>query len=259
MSSLIIGSTAMWNAGLTHREPKDIDVFTQYPDDFSEVIDGYWHPSFSDWLGGSRDIRSATLDEIYTIKVSHAYWELKNGSWGKHMADILRLKDAGAALDLGLHKLLYKVWEERYGSKQMDLSKEADSFFADAVKRKYDHDSIHYSVAYGDVPMYVSILKDGHTVDVDPKKLWAMSHEDLVKLFREEIMATALERILVPNNYTTSPGAAYLWALRRTLTSLTKGRSARFIADNYHDFYKPDRGYVQRHLANKHKLILLGS
>jgi hypothetical protein len=258
MSSLIIGSTAMWNVGLTHREPKDIDVFTKYPDDFSETIDGYWHESFGDWLGDSRGIRSATPDELYTIKVSHAYWELKNGSWGKHMSDILRLKDHGATLDLGLHKLLYTVWEERYGSKQMDLSKEADSFFADAVKRKYDHDSIHYSVAYGDVPMYVQILKDGHTVDVDPKKLWAMSHGDLVKLFREEIMATALERIVIPRNYETSPGAAYLWALRRTITSLTKGRSARFIVTNYHDFYKPDTDYVQRHLANKHKLILLG-
>lgn len=261
MVALIVGSVAMAYYGIDARVPKDLDYFGDTPPSYFwgsslPKQDVFWHESFRDWLPNWTD-RVATLNELYTIKVSHAYWELKNGSWSKHMSDILRLKDRGVTLDLELHKLLYKVWEERYGSKKMNLSKEADSFFADAVKRKYDHDSIHDSVAYGDVPMYVRILKDGHSVDVDPKKLWAMSHGDLVKLFREEIMATALERIVIPRNYKTSPGAAYLWALRRTITSLTKGKSARFIVDNYKDFHTPDKDYVQRHLDNKHKLILL--
>lgn len=259
MVALIIGSTAMWNLGFTHREPDDFDVFTDTPDRFmvGTGFDPFWHPWFYEWLGDGDNIRSATLDELYTIKLSHSYWDLKNGTWDKHAYDLVELKRAGAEIDMGLHKGLYKVWEERHGKKQVDLTQEADEFFSDAVNRIYDHDSIHYSVAYGDVPMYEHILKDGHTVDVDPKKMWALSHSDLVRLFREEILATALERIVIPRNYKCSPGAAYLWALKRTATSLTKGKSARFIMDNFEEFRIPDSDYVQRHKSKSHLLIPL--
>jgi hypothetical protein len=257
MTTLIIGSTAMWNLGFSHREPDDFDVFTDTPDSFeSEGFDPFWHDSFYEWLGDTT-LRSATLDELYTIKLSHSYWDLKNGSWDKHAYDLVELKRAGAKVDLKLHKLLYGVWESQHGRKQVDLTQEADEFFADAVKRRYDHDSIHYSVAYGDVPMYEHILKDGHSVDVDPKKMWALSHKDLVRLFREEILATALERIVIPRNYQCSPGAAYLWALKRTATSLTKGKSARFIMDNFEEFRTPDSDYVERHKSKSHLLIPL--
>jgi hypothetical protein len=86
--------------------------------------------------------------------------------------------------------------------------------------------------------------------------MWGLSHEDLVKLFREEVYATALERIVIPKDYRCSPGAAYRWALRRTITSLTKGKSAQFILENFEEFAIPD-DYVSRHLANKSRLVRL--
>lgn len=256
MTTLVIGSHALKALGLGNREPKDLDVFTNSTSPTTVPVDRFWHPEFEKVWDHS-GFRNATLDELYTIKLSHSHWELPNGSWSKHVYDLVTLKDAGAKLDMGLYKILYKVWEEKHGSKKVDLTKEADDFFADAVKRKYDHDSIHYSVAYGDQPMYESILRDGHTVDVDPKKMWAMPHDDLVRLFREEILATALERIVIPRNYKVSPASAYFWALRRTVTSLTKGKSSRFLLDNIKDFVTPDPDYVQRHLDNAHKLIPL--
>ena len=50
---------------------------------------------------------------------------------------------------------------------------------------------------------------------------------------------------------------AYRWALKQTVTSLTKGRSARFIAENYTAFKKPGTDYLARHLSRKHLLISL--
>lgn len=254
-TGLIIGSTAMGHHLADAREPKDLDVFTPGAREW-RTDDPFWHPSFESWITPGTD-RFATLDELYTIKVSHAYWELKNGSWDKHMSDVVFLKDNGAQLMPDLHKLLYKVWEETHGKKRVDLNMEADSFFADAVRRKYDHDSIHDSVAYGDQPMYVQILKDGHTVAVDMNKLHALTFEDKVKLFREEVYATALERLMVPTNYRHSARHAYAWALRRTITSLTKGWSAQFLVEHYRLFRQPDCDYVARHRANSHKLIPL--
>jgi hypothetical protein len=215
--------------------------------------DSMWHPVFFEWLPEGTN-RMATLDELYTIKVSHSYWELPNGSWNKHMYDVVTLKDAGALLDQGLHDMLYKVWQDKHGKKVMDLSKESDTFFSDAVNRRYDHDSLHMSVAYGDRPIYEEVLKDGHSVDIDPRKQWALQFLRLVWMLREEIYVTALERIVIPSGYDCSPSMAYSWALRRTITSLTKGKTAQFIVENFDIFRKPDIDYVARHLSKKHLL-----
>lgn len=257
MTSLTIGSVAMHHHGVGNRVPKDCDVFSPETGLWPDQYDVFWHPTFSEWIPEGSE-RIATLDELYTIKVSHSYWELPNGSWSKHMYDILDLKRAGAKLDLDLHKKLYKVWEETHGKKVMNLDQDKTEFFDDAVRRIYDHDSLHDSVAFGDRPIYEEILKDGASVDIDSRKLWALPHEQIVKLFIEEICVTALERIVIPKNYKASPSGAYFWALRRTITSLTKGRSARFIVENFEEFKNPDPGYVQRHLDNAHKLIRLG-
>ncbi|WP_040828959.1 DUF7275 domain-containing protein [Nocardia jiangxiensis] len=250
---LIIGSTALGLLGFDRREPKDVDVFTDHPGDGE---DAFWDPAFADWLVDG-EIRVATLDEMYTIKLSHSYWELRNGSWGKHMSDLVWLQGSGGRIIQPLHDMLYGAWERRHGTKKVDLTQESDEFFSDAVRRKYDHDSLHLSVAYGDRPIYESCLKDGKTVQMDMQKVWAMPFEKQVQLFREEVYVTALERIVIPDDYTGSARGAYAWALRRTITSLTKGRSAQFIAENYKTFRTPDIDYVQHHLSKKHLLIPL--
>lgn len=261
MRSLIVGSHALKALGVCNREPKDIDWWADCNvGEMTSVqggIDHLWHPSFAQFIPDTNTTEYATLDQMYTIKLSHSHWELKNGSWHKHIADMRALKRAGAVLDLDLYKILYKVWEEMYGKKEMNLDQDKSEFFDDAVRRTYDHDSIHASVAFGSAPIYEEILRDGASVDIDPKKLWALPHEHIVQLFIEEVCVTALERIVIPRDYKTSPGAAYLWALRRTITSLTKGKSSRFILENYEDFAIPDPEYVTRHRDNAWKLVKL--
>lgn len=171
------------------------------------------------------------------------------------MADLQFLKREGARLDFPLHDTLRKIWTERYGQKRVSLETEDKTFFADAVNRKYDHDSVHATVAYNDEPMYLQILKDGETVAVDPVKLWSLPFEEKILLFREEIYATALERKLIPSNYQMSQSAAYRWALRRTITSLTKGRSATFIVDHFERFARREVDYLKRHKERQHLLL----
>jgi hypothetical protein len=267
--ALIIGSVAMNTAIMTSgrcirpnmRKPKDLDMFAR-PDDpaitewssSGEKVEPFWHDSFTGTQLDREGI--ATLDELYTIKHSHVYWELKNGSWDKHMLDLMTLRSLGAKLDMDLHKLLYPVWVETHGAKKMNLDQGSDNFFKDAVVRIYDHDSIHDSCCFGNYPLYEDILKEGATVDIDANKLWSMDYETLVLLFREEIAATALERWMIPANYRFSPGLAYKLALRKTIVSLTKGRSARFIVSNFEDFYRP-HDYMGLHIAKKDRLIPL--
>ncbi|MBM7771949.1 hypothetical protein JOD54_002153 [Actinokineospora baliensis] len=221
------------------------------------AAESYWDPAFADWIPEGTD-RHATRDELYTIKVSHSYWELENGSWEKHIMDAMRLKGVGAQLIPSLHRMLYRVWSSEHGRKRVKLDQDAPDFFADAVTRRYDHDSIHASVAYGDRPLYESVLVDGASVAIDMSKVRALSFADQVRLYREEVYATALERLIIPSGYRQSPRAAYAWALRRTITSLTRGWSARFLVEHYDVFRAPDVDYVKWHKANGHKLILIG-
>lgn len=200
----------------------------------------------------------ATPDELYTLKISHAFWEI-NGprEWDKHAADTIFLERKGAKLIRDLYDILVPIWKERYRRNPTNLNQSAGDFFNDAVDRKYDHDSLHESVAYGDRPLYESILKDGSDVAVDNSKFWAMDFDTQIMLVREEIYATALERILIPNNYKGSPRAAYVWALRRTVISLFKGEWALFVMLHLDRLMAPDCDYMQRHLDNQHRLIPL--
>src|SRR6185436_5009160 len=256
MTYLIVGSTAArYHFGNEWpREPKDLDVFTDaFPESNAAGIDAYWAPEFSQLFGNTG--RNATVAELYTIKVSHAYWALKNGSWWKYAQDIVWLKQRGAHLIPSMHDVLYRVWERDFGKKVIDLNMDKADFFDDAVPRKWDHDSVHYSVAYGDYPLYEDFLKDGEEIAMDMKKVWSASFETQVRLFREEIYATALERTMIPTDYRFSPRRAYAMALQKTVTNLTKGRSATFLVDNLDTFMQPDVDYVKRHKDRAHMLV----
>src|SRR5690349_3507160 len=134
MTHIIIGSTALAAhfPGET-REPKDMDVFSD-GDESGE--DSFWDDRLHGWFWPD-DWGYATVDELYTIKVSHSHWDLSNGSWGKHMADILFLQEKNANLIPELYDILYKIWIDKHGPKKMTFS-ESEEFFDDAVVRKYD-------------------------------------------------------------------------------------------------------------------------
>lgn len=253
------------------RVPADIDYMTLSTASEDFVIglrvaggDVFSHPGLDDWLRGRESGYGrafATLDELYTFKVSHSHWEIPNGSWNKHMHDVVWLRQRGAKLIPELYDILVPVWAEVHGKPKMSLQREKGDFFSDAVVRIYDHDSIHESVAFGDRPLYERFLKPGASVDMDMKLVRAADVDTICMLLREEVYATALERIVIPRDYRCSPGAAYLWALRRTITSLTKGWTSRFMIENYALFRGLDTAvygcYVERHLSKKHLLIPL--
>jgi hypothetical protein len=249
--TLIIGSTAMKYWFPESREPKDRDIFS--PDPW-EMGDRMWDPRMHDLVFGLPDRGEqpyATPNELLTIKLSHAGWDLKNGSWFKHMEDVAFLQNKGAKVIEPLYNVLYSIWEDKHGKKRVDLNYDKKAFFDDAVRRKYDHDSLHRSVALNPgYPIWDDYLVPGQEIKMDMKKIWADTKERQLFLFWEEIAATALERTMIPSDYTASPRAAWAKALKLTVTSLTKGKSSRFIAENYQWYRKPAFPYVEMHLAN---------
>jgi hypothetical protein len=245
----LIGSQAMKLYFPDFREPRDLDLFSKVDIENAEV---FWHPNLEQWNWAN----IATVNELYTIKVSHAFWNL-HGTWNKHMGDIVFLHGKGAKLIPELYDILYPIWEERYGKKKANLEAKPEDFFNKNVHRVYDHDSIHRSIAYYDRPLFERILRDGHQVAVDKAKFDALSYEDKLRLVREEVYATALERQIIPSNYKGSPRAAYAWAMMKTVTSFSKGWFPLFIVLSYQNLFKPDVEYVKVHQANSDRLVLL--
>ena len=253
MGAIVVGSTALKHWFPTKvREPKDYDVFSDCELPGADV---FWDDRFAGWVPEG-EIRYATPDELLSLKLSHTAWELpRTHSWEKHMSDIVFLQSHGAAVRDDLYDMLYSVWLDKHGRKPIMLSDDKSEFFDDAVKRKYDHDSLHRSVAYfPGYPLYENYLKPSATVEMDMDLVWSDHHDAIVNLFREEVYVTALERKVIPSGYTVSPRLAYGWALRRTITGLTKGRSSRFMRENFTEFRSPDSDYVARHLENSHYL-----
>jgi hypothetical protein len=248
---VLVGSQALNYWGLSKRKPRDTDYFSDEPIDGAET---FYHPALKNWEWGA--ITIATPEELRTIKISHIFWELQNNSWDKHWFDIMTLQQADAEFLPELYDILYPIWEKRYGKKKVNLNADPKDFFNSNVVRKYEHDSIHASVAYYDEPLFNRVLKDGHAVMVDWSKFEALDYEDKLRLVREEVYATALERQVIPSNYKVHPRVAYKWALMKTLTSFWKGKWALFIALNALELNKPEHDYVKYHLANKSKLIL---
>lgn len=249
----LIGSSAARHWFEDFRAPRDVDYHASKP--LARLLDAdvFVDERLSQWGWG----RVATPEELYTMKVSHAFWEIEN-SWNKHMADVVFFQRKAVTFNRELYDILKPIWKDIHGKKITNLKQNAKNFFKDAVPRIYDHDSIHHSIAYGDHPLYEDILVPGEEVMVDSSKFFnGMDYETQLKLVREEVYATALERILIPRNYQGSPSAAYAWALRRTITSLFKGEWALWTVLNYDRLAKPDCQFVQRHLDNKNKLIRL--
>lgn len=246
----MVGSLAMSLSIPGTRAPKDIDYYCEQK---IQGCDTFYHPDLEKWTWTS----IASLDELYTIKASHAFWELKNGSWNKHMYDLEYMKRNGAQFIPDLYGILYPIWEEIHGKKHVDLTVEAKDFFKGNIDRRYEHDSLHETVRHYDKPLFARILKDGCTVAVSKAKFDALDHKTKIELVQEELYVIALERVLIPNQYRGNIRVAYAWALRRMITSLSKGWFAQWIVLHYDQLRTCPLNYKELHLQNKERLIVL--
>jgi hypothetical protein len=262
MTVTLIGSRAMKMRYPDARDPKgDWDYHApsmiRTPYDGMRNVNGerfdvFVDPRLGAWNWGP----IATGDELYTLKISHGYWDL-HGTWDKHAYDIAFMQRHGARFIPELHDILLPIWKERYPRNPISLDKNAKDFFTDHVHYIYVHDTVHASVAYRDHPWYLDILKDGSEVLVDNSKFWALSLPEQLQLVREELYVIALERVLIPNGYQGSPLSAYRWALRRTAISLFKNKWATFLLLHLDELGRPDVDFVKRHRDNPHMLRLM--
>lgn len=241
---IIVGSTALrhW---IEDVKPKDIDIWT---DQDLPKFKGYDIKKIPLDILQLIEVENsfATLDSLYTIKCSHLGW--RNPKWSKHKADILLMEHKGANIVRSLYDALVEFWKVEIDNKwYLSLDKGKDNFFNDNVEYIHDHDYLHELVAYPNSPMYTNCLKNNCEVMIDKSKFDMLSFEQQLRMFREEITVIAIERWLVnpkaKGRYSWTQ--AYIMALEKTITTLTKNWATEFIVLNLKHFVKPDYSYFK--------------
>jgi hypothetical protein len=180
--------------------------------------------------------RFASLNDLYTIKVSHLPWPI---FFWKHANDALFLKSRGARLNETLYELLKEHWKVEHGTKtQLSLYKSKEAFFDDAVPKEYDHDYLHELVSYPNPPVYTTVLKEGHSVFTDKDKFLVLSFGDKVAMLREEMNVIMAERWALHDRIRAKLTLPQMWrmSVEKTTTALTKGVYSEFIVENLEHF-----------------------
>lgn len=257
---IIIGSTAAKKHFPDFREPKDLDVLER-PEKQAALkashkgerrLECYYYGTSSDYLLDKGE-EYASPEQLYTLKAAHFKFDVH---WEKTASDIIFFQRKGVKLDEELYRLAFADFKALYGKRWASLKgKDSKTFFMDAVKRKYVHDSVHETVKYYERPLYESILT-GEGVQCSKEKFEALSHEDQIKLAKEEIFATALERFLVPSEFKFSANRAYWLSLKKFVTTMSSGFMSKFLIDNFEKLAKNNDDYVGKFHKNKEKLIL---
>lgn len=193
----------------------------------------------------------ATLDQLYTLKMSHRY-KKDSPHFKKTRDDIMLMRKYGA-------KVFDDAWLKRretetYTNKLPKLNvMKGDFFRGDGVEYVYDHDTIHMACAHingklGDiVPAYTLYMKDDAPVQCDKKKFF--DHAERVRLYGvlEEAQVLALERSQIPHRGKVEPRRSFDIALQKVCTSITGGWFREFAWENFdrvNEMYEPD--YVDR-------------
>lgn len=235
MNWLIIGSTAAshWYPDWP-RTPLDIDVLTPAKitgnDSKLCVVDTSWHDAAQSMIDASTNKVFADPDILYTLKLSHAHWDIK---WGKTMFDLEFLKNKGCSINFELYQKLFKVWSEVHGPKRVNLNKPMTEFFKDSVQRKYDHEELHFKVAFYDRPMHERLRPNHGTAWCSEEQFKMLSEEDQIRTALEEMMVVAIERKkLTAESKNSEVLMAMSYSYKQLCTSMTTGWFARFLILN---------------------------
>jgi hypothetical protein len=233
MKMLIGSRAAKYHFPDFPREPKDFDYISPDTSCKSKEIDVHWNPAFERaYFKYLAPIAPPTL--LYTLKFSHVFWP---HYWEKTMFDVHYFSGKGVKLDEELLPLFYAEWEKTFGKKQAYLNESNDEFFSDKVKRTYIHDDLHKAVAYNEMPVYLMIKPDAEKAMVSKKMFFELDRKLQLDLCKEEINVIALERYLIPQNFSLHPKSARLSAAKDLVTKMTKGWFPRFIVENWTDIH----------------------
>jgi hypothetical protein len=234
----LFGSSLIKHYFSDFRNPRDVDFVTNsykeveaFSTNENEEI--YCIPFLPD--------RMLTSHEIYTVKVSHAIYDI---NWKKHISDIRFLQLKHQKIDLKLLNDLREFWLTIHTAKKytrVDFNIPAEDFFKDNVQRKIPHDELHLLIK--NPPAYFEIAEGIIPIE---SKFNDSRNKDAIVL--EEAYVIGLERF----NHTNYRDA-YINAQQALVTRLHPIFIADYVIENWHRFYTAPQEYQKLFERLKHE------
>ena len=207
------------------RTPKDTDFVTNDLNEYLSLKTSFKGLGTEIHYIPNTPDREMTADELYTLKVSHAIYDIH---WQKTMSDIRFFQIKGCQILPDFLSELRKHWEVVHQKKRCNFDINADKFFKDNVKRKIPHDDLHKII--NPSPSY-QLVVDG--VKPNKEKFDRLSITDKNNICFEEAYVIALERY-----YTQLPfRTAYNRAQQSLVTRLHPVWIADWIILNWKDYF----------------------
>lgn len=204
------------------REPNDTDWVTN---DQSKLKPSKIGEEEYYYIPNSPD-REMTPDEIYTVKVSHAIYDIH---WRKTMSDIRFLQIKGCKIIPDFLQSLRTHWELIHGVQvRTDFEVEPGDFFEDRVRRKLNHDELHQIL--NPAPTYLKIIDNG--VNPNSDKYYNLTQDERKEVLFEESFVIAIERFCKSNDR-----MAYQVAQQTLVTRLHPVWLADEIIKNWNKWY----------------------
>lgn len=235
---MIIGSSAiLHHFSDFNRFPKDVDyiVGLKILPENNIKLEKLENPILEEWYNYNLPTFIGK-NELYTLKISHSFWDLPNKSWEKHLWDIQFLKENGCQFIPELFWDLFNYWETIHGKrKSSNLDMSAKDFFNNAITYDTPHDLIHeilvtHPYFNGNEPTYKKILKDGAEVDVCMQKFNDLSELDKFNVVFEEVAVMSMENRFPKDMYWK---AKYQKMLKKFIISHCKIEEGIWIIQNH--------------------------
>jgi hypothetical protein len=246
---MIIGSQAiLYHFPDFPRKPKDVDIIkNMYIEEHMSDLRVEWleNTVLQNWF--TKPIEVCTPNELYTLKISHCFWDLENGSWNKHIWDIQWLKEKGCKFIPELFEQLYEYWNTIHGkNKRSNLDMSGEDFFNNALTFPIEHDYLHELLIKHEYfqgqsyPTYKFVLKDNAEVDVDQEKWGSLTHKQKYNLLFEEVSVMSLER-----QFHKDYRISYHRMLDKFIRNHAPLWEALWIIENYKECLKPAFNYKE--------------
>ena len=236
---LIYGSTAIkhWFPDYP-KTPRDLDIISQDTSLKREGVEVYWTPAFEYLIYANRDNEYVDPDLLYTIKVSHAAWDI---NWVKHMKDIHFLQSKGCKLDEYFYDRLIQDWSQIHGEKKFTFNKRHEDLFKDSVNRFYNHDMLHEVFKLNDTPMYKKVLSYDDKALCSKEKFNKLTEKEKFQLALEEVVVVAYERYVLPKRLPFKQAVPR--ALQDLITRMTRGWYNLLLIENSNRIIHMDKSY----------------
>jgi len=202
-------------------------------------------------------VKVAPVEVLFAITAGSLYCPK---FWSKHIIDYHFLKQqlsssaTTTTVMAAVEQIIVLRREEtnkRYNiDDRINLNMTNDEFFkqsADKVHRIIEHDKIHELVKYNAVPLHETLKNNKNSALISQKLFWQADKLTRLQLVREEAMAIAIERFLLPSAIAHSVITykdsllAYRKALGLICTTLTKGFFRQYANDHYPELSIPDK------------------